>query len=554
VYAQMTNFFELVKTATPQEVQAAIGQGVDVNAQDEQAEHGENALMYAAEYNPNPEVIATLLKAGADINARNGFDATVLMFAVHNPNPAVITMLLKAGADVNADDQGHSALMGAVRTNNLAVVTTLLKAGAHVNAEDMAGSTVLMYAVSGEGNHPVNSNPEVITTLLKAGANVNAQNHGGGQSVLMWAAADDLNPEVITTLLKAGANVNTQDDDGGTALILALGNPNPEVIVTLLKAGANVNAQDDNGGTALIIAAHDQSPEVIGALLKAGADAKAKDNAGRTAFDYARWNAKLDGADVLKQLEVTPASVNAQPPDFVELLKTGTPELIARALRAGVDFNAPDRSGRTPLMDAATYNQNPEVIATLMKAGADIQARDGNGVTVLMWAAMNQNPEVFTEVYKAGADINAQDRQGMTSLMWAAQINPNPEMITTLLKAGANAKVKDRFGETAFHYAQTNAKLKGTNAYRQLEEASELFHATRGVLNDSQVRVRENPSLQAGVLGTLSKADKVEVLDRSKIKTKIDKMNDYWYKVRAANGLEGWMYGAYIDLSEGNNQ
>jgi len=63
VYAQMTNFFELVKTATPQEVQAAIGQGVDVNAQDEQAEHGENALMYAAEYNPNPEVFATLLKS-----------------------------------------------------------------------------------------------------------------------------------------------------------------------------------------------------------------------------------------------------------------------------------------------------------------------------------------------------------------------------------------------------------------------------------------------------------------------------------------------------------
>jgi hypothetical protein len=57
--------------------------------------------------------------------------------------------------------------------------------------------------------------------------------------------------------------------------------------------------------------------------------------------------------------------------------------------------------------------------------------------------------------------------------MYAVNDNPNPVVIITLLKAGAKAKVKDAMGVTAFEYAQSNEKLKGTDAYRQLEKASQ---------------------------------------------------------------------------------
>lgn len=53
-----------------------------------------------------------------------------------------------------------------------------------------------------------------------------------------------------------------------------------------------------------------------------------------------------------------------------------------------------------------------------------------------------------------------------------AEFNPNPEVITKLLKAGADPKAKDKDGRTAFDYAKDNAKLKGTEALKQLEEAS----------------------------------------------------------------------------------
>ena len=74
---------------------------------------------------------------------------------------------------------------------------------------------------------------------------------------------------------------------------------------------------------------------------------------------------------------------------------------------------------------------------------------------------------------KAGADLNAQDENGKTVLMYAAESNQNPEVITTLLKAGADVKAQDGDGKTAFEYAQDNDGLDSTDAYRQLQEASQ---------------------------------------------------------------------------------
>ena len=61
VYAQTTDFFELVKTATPQNVQSAINSGAEANTPDKD---GKTPLMYAAGYNQNTEVTNVLLKAG----------------------------------------------------------------------------------------------------------------------------------------------------------------------------------------------------------------------------------------------------------------------------------------------------------------------------------------------------------------------------------------------------------------------------------------------------------------------------------------------------------
>jgi ankyrin repeat protein len=139
------------------------------------------------------------------------------------------------------------------------------------------------------------------------------------------------------------------------------------------------------------------------------------------------------------------SSAYALTTDFVELVKTGTPQQIQAAIDKGEDVNAQDKNGLTPLMWAAGFNQNSEAITTLLKAGADVKARDNAGKTPLMYAA--------------------------------AASYPSPEVITALLGAGADAKPKDNLGHTAIEYAHNNfdfgRSLEKTDAYRKLEEASQ---------------------------------------------------------------------------------
>jgi ankyrin repeat protein len=168
------------------------------------------------------------------------------------------------------------------------------------------------------------------------------------------------------------------------------------------------------------------------------------------------------------------ASAYAQAVDFFTLVRSGTPQEVQSSISKGANVRARNQYGWTPFMVAVYCNQNPEVIATLLKSGSDIDARDSDyGATALMWASeANQNLEIFTTLLKAGADLRAQDTSGATALIWAAGHIKNPDVIIALLKAGADARAKDSAGRTAFDYAQGNADLQGTDALKQLEEAS----------------------------------------------------------------------------------
>jgi ankyrin repeat protein len=165
---------------------------------------------------------------------------------------------------------------------------------------------------------------------------------------------------------------------------------------------------------------------------------------------------------------------HSQAVDFNILTKTGTFQQIQAAIKQGVDVNAQDGLGMTPLMFASSANEDPEVITLLLGAGANLSVQSKAGATALMLAAQsNPNPEVINRLLGAGANLEVQNKFGMTALTFAAKYNKNQEIITLLLTAGANAKVKDRFGKTALDYAKDNDKLTGTAAYRALEEAAQ---------------------------------------------------------------------------------
>jgi ankyrin repeat protein len=74
----------------------------------------------AAAGNLNPEVIRVLIRAKADLNARNAKGVTALMIAVDvNKNHEVLKALINAGADVNVKDNTGKTALDYVKTDEV---------------------------------------------------------------------------------------------------------------------------------------------------------------------------------------------------------------------------------------------------------------------------------------------------------------------------------------------------------------------------------------------------------------------------------------------------
>lgn len=138
---------------------------------------------------------------------------------------------------------------------------------------------------------------------------------------------------------------------------------------------------------------------------------------------------------------------------FLDLCGGGSQAEVSAALSAGASFRTTDSLGHTPLLVAATYNQDPNVITTLLAAGSSIRESDSSGNSVLYSAVLNENPEVVSVVLDAGAPVNTRNEQGLTPLMAAAEFNRNPIVIVRLIKAGAAVNTVDVDGWTALLYA-----------------------------------------------------------------------------------------------------
>jgi hypothetical protein len=101
-----------------------------------------------------------------------------------------------------------------------------------------------------------------------------------------------------------------------------------------------------------------------------------------------------------------------------------------------------------------------------------------------------------------------------------------------------------RYGREVVYYFYD---LKPLRDY--LESRNWAFRPVAGVAKASGVRVREYANLGAETMGLLSTGDRLEALDRSGAKAQVGDQEAWWYKVRrASDGLEGWSYGAYIEV------
>jgi ankyrin repeat protein len=519
-------------------VEFLIANGADVNQVDAT---GQTALMLAAKTN-STEVVNALLKGGANasINAKSKKGETALLNAVmeYGSSSGVITKaLIAAGAnvdDVNGD--GQTPLILAAQRNNLEVINLLLEAHASINLSDKTGQTALMY-VRPDGIGP---SSEVVKALLAAGSAVNDTDEIG-QTPLMIAAGKEYNLPIVQSLLAtdAKASINARDRSGMTALMHAACYA-PDMVEPLLAAGANVNDAETNGRTPLMCAVNhwrESALKAVKDLIAAGANVNAKDAKGRTALQYPS-RMRDSGLEIVKTLIAAGADVNladetGQTPLMffaewyaVELIQTMahagalldakdkkgktalmyslsgnwtlTAPVVKALIAAGVNVNATDSDGVTPLMLGARAG-SLEVVKALLGAGAVVKAKDKLGQTALAYALNDSNyrdstSSVVNELIAAKADVNATDQYGQTPLMLAAK-SGDGNIAQSLLAAGAAVNAKNNLGQTALLFATDESRDKTVNVVR-------LLIAAKANVNEVNER-RQTALMLAAIRGSV---------------------------------------------------
>lgn len=106
-----------------------------------------NKALFDAAHDGNIEEIKRLLDEGADINARDKDNNTILHWAISNDQLEAVKELLDRGIDIELrENGGFTALHFAARLRNVEIVKELLNRGADIHAKTNAGKTALYFA------------------------------------------------------------------------------------------------------------------------------------------------------------------------------------------------------------------------------------------------------------------------------------------------------------------------------------------------------------------------------------------------------------------------
>lgn len=397
----------------------------------------ENVFLQRSYWKGNPS-IADIEKAIAEGNDatelnRNLFDGVCYAFLEQADNATIKYLIGKKGNEVDKiTHDGRTYIFWAAYKGNLEMVKWLVNQGARADIEDAHGYSVLNFAANAG-----QSNTELYDFLLKHKADINATTRSGANALLLVASsAGDMS--ILDYFMEKGLAFDSLDDHKNGIFQYAAKGGNVALLKALQTKGADVGRINTKGENALFMAAQ---------------GTRSKQH-GKAVFTY------------LEGLGLDPNTINKDGQNLLHLLanRNKEVEVFQHYLDKGLDANAQDAEGNTPLFNAARGNSF-EVVQLLVNQVEDINTQDNKGRTPLAIAVSRNEPEVVKLLLGQGASISTTDKNGNTLAYYLKQSYnaKSPEFFEAkwglLNKAGLSLTYAQHNGNTLLHLAAKDNNL-----------------------------------------------------------------------------------------------
>jgi len=360
------------------------------------------------------DMVRSLLKQGADVNAAQGDGMTALHWAAMNGDADLAGILLYAGANTRATSRlgGYTPLHLAALGGHADVIGTLAAGGADVNARTSTGATPLMLAAR-------SGRVDAVDALIGRGADLNAKESAYGQTALMFAAA--LNrAEVVRELVARGADTSLAST---FADLNALGLAEPPTARTMPR-------QEPNDAKA---------PE-------AKKPAQKKSDLGGVTRPF-RYNELIGAQGGLTALHFA--------------ARQGGEASVRALVAAGADVNQPSPGDRTTPLLIAIINGHFDVAMYLLDHGANPNLASDAGATPL-YAVLN----VQWSPKAAYPQPRAYLQQEHTYL----------DVMRALLSRGAdpNVRINRKIWYSSYNFDQSNVDESGATPFWRAAYAADV--------------------------------------------------------------------------------